>query len=69
MATQDSSPEQADLPLPLLLKLSGAERDRFLTLLQRARSQRAAEHEAAIEAAMRQVPALLRGTLRRRLAE
>lgn len=58
-----------DLGPPLLQKLSSAEQEQFLALLVRARLARTREHEAAIEAAVAQVPALLRGTVRRMLSE
>ncbi|MDF2444908.1 MAG: hypothetical protein K0S46_144 [Moraxellaceae bacterium] len=56
--------------LPALLnKLSASERDMLLALVDRARAARAREHEVAIEAAVAQVPALLRSTLRRMLTD
>lgn len=58
-----------DLSPSLLQKLSSADQEHLLALLVRARQLRTREHEAAIEAAVGQVPALLRGTVRRMLSE
>lgn len=52
-----------------LRKLSDADRQFLRDLVDQARRQRAAEHTAAIDAALAHVPALLRVTLRRMLDE
>ncbi|HEX4869138.1 MAG TPA: hypothetical protein VFV15_00230 [Moraxellaceae bacterium] len=52
-----------------LRKLSDADRQALHALVDRARRQRAADHAAAIDSAVAQVPAMLRSTVRRMLAE
>lgn len=52
-----------------LRKLSDADRQALHALVERARRQRAADHAAAIDAAVAQVPVMLRSTVRRMLAE
>lgn len=69
MSSHDFADCDLRLPQGLQRKLSPDDLARLQALLLRARTQREAEHAAAIEAAVAQVPALLRGTLRRMLAE
>lgn len=53
----------------VLRKLSDTDVRRLGELVLRAHAERNQEHAAAIEAAVEQVPVLLRDTLRRMLAE
>lgn len=69
MSSHDFSNCAESLPQSLRRQLSPDDLARLQALLQRARALREAEHAAAIEAAVGQVPALLRGTLRRMLSE
>lgn len=57
-----------ELDPAVLQKLSAADCLRLQDLLTRELQARALHHEAAIEAAVSQVPALLRSTLRRMLS-
>lgn len=69
MPTHDFARCADALPASLRRQLSPDDLARLQGLLLRARALREAEHAAAIEAAVAQVPALLRGTLRRMLSE
>jgi hypothetical protein len=69
MAIDDLQKRLPALNPALLNKLSVSERDMLLALVTRACAARAREHEAAIEAAVAQVPVLLRSTLRRMLTD
>lgn len=69
MSSHDFSRCADSLPPALRRQLSPDDLARLQALMLRARALREAEHRAAIDAAVAQVPALLRGTLRRMLSE
>lgn len=55
--------------LPLLQQLSADARDELRLLLERAAQRQEHQHQAAIEFAVLQVPALLRSTVRTMLSD
>ncbi len=55
--------------LPLLQQLSADARDELRLLLKHAACRQETQHQAAIESAVLQVPALLRSTVRTMLSD